>query len=80
MDESDAERRAASLSDGEGVWSWHPGLVLSAQGDDSRVTVTKRSWTPARARSISRKTLRRECRCLTLPVVTMLMCFFDYRT
>jgi hypothetical protein len=29
-------------ADGEGVWSWHPGLVLSAQGDDLRATVTNK--------------------------------------
>src|SRR5262245_7322046 len=39
-----------------------PGLVPSARGDDMRATVTKRSWTPGRARTTPLTPLRREGR------------------
>ena len=39
-----------------------PGLVLSLR-DVSWMTVTKRSWTPGRARRSLLKPSRRECRC-----------------
>ncbi len=40
-----------------------PGLVLSRRATSLLATVTKRSWTPGRARSSSLKPSRRECRC-----------------
>ena len=47
----DAARRAAQLADGEDVWSWHPLAGAKSDGDDRQTTVTKKSWTPGRARS-----------------------------
>ena len=38
-------------ADGEVVWSWHPWAGAKCAGDDPRMTVTKRSRTPGRARS-----------------------------
>ena len=38
------------FADGEGVWSWHPWAGAKRASDDLRATVTKRSWTPGRAR------------------------------
>ena len=40
-----------SLADDEGVWSWHPWAGAKRADDDPRATVTKKSWTPGRARS-----------------------------
>jgi hypothetical protein len=34
----------------EDVWSWHPLAGAKSAGDDLPATVTKRSWTPGRAR------------------------------
>src|SRR5215471_19363686 len=37
-------------ADGEGVWSWRPLAGAKPAGDDQKVTVTEKSWTPGRAR------------------------------
>jgi len=50
MDAGGIVRRAMSNADGEDVWSWHPWAGAKFAGDDLRATVTKRSWTPGRAR------------------------------
>jgi len=54
-DAVDAEvfaRRAATNADGEVVWSWRPfGWRQAREMMISRVTVTKKSWTPGRARN-----------------------------
>jgi hypothetical protein len=41
-----------------------PGLVLSAQGDDLRATVTNKVMDTGESTQISRKPSCRECRCL----------------
>jgi hypothetical protein len=41
-------------ADGEGVWSWHPWAGVKSANDDLQTTVTKRSWTPRRARNKSK--------------------------
>jgi hypothetical protein len=53
-------------TDSKGVWSWHPWAGAKHAGDDQQATVTKRSWTPGRARRSLLKPLRRECRCFGL--------------
>jgi hypothetical protein len=54
-----------------------PGLVLSAQDDDLRATVTMRSRTPGRARTTPLTPLRREGRVAPVePVVTNSCAFF----
>ena len=41
-------------ADGEGVWSWHPWAGVKFADGNSQATVTKRSWTPGRARNKSK--------------------------
>jgi hypothetical protein len=41
------------LADDKGVWSWHPWAGAKRAEDDRHATVTKRSWTPGRARNKS---------------------------
>ena len=66
-------------ADGEGVWSWHPWAgAKSVSMTCSRATVTKRSWTPGRARSISRKPSRREGRVAPVEPVVTNSCAFYY--
>jgi len=72
-----AARRAATVADGEVVWSWRPlaGVKLATMLCIAPMTVTKRSWTPGRARSKPLKPLRGECRNdPTEPVATTLVC------
>ena len=38
-------------ADGEVVWFWRPWAGAKSASDDLQMTVTKRSWTPGRARS-----------------------------
>jgi hypothetical protein len=49
----DVSGRATSGIDayGEGVWSWRPWAGAKPANDSSQATVTKRSWTPGRARN-----------------------------
>ena len=49
----DAAARATSAAeaDGEVVWSWRPWAGVKFANDDLQTTVTKKSWTPRRARS-----------------------------
>jgi hypothetical protein len=37
--------------DGQVVWFWRPWAGAKLADDDPQATVTKRSWTPGRARS-----------------------------
>jgi hypothetical protein len=39
------------FADGEVVWSWRPLAGVKSVEDDRQATVTKKSWTPGRARS-----------------------------
>ena len=39
------------FADGEVVWSWRPLAGVKFVEDDRQATVTKKSWTPGRARS-----------------------------
>jgi len=48
---ADADRRTALAADGEVVWSWHPLAGAKFRGMAREATVTKKSWTPGRARS-----------------------------
>src|SRR6516165_10880583 len=52
-DAMDAAARATSAAeaDGEVVWSWRPWAGVKFANDDLQTTVTKKSWTPRRARS-----------------------------
>ena len=52
-DAMDAAARATSAAeaDGEVVWSWRPWAGVKFANDDLQMTVTKKSWTPRRARS-----------------------------
>jgi hypothetical protein len=49
----DAAARATSAAeaDGEVVWFWRPLAGVKRAEDDPQATVTKKSWTPGRARS-----------------------------
>jgi hypothetical protein len=46
-----ARRRVATVAYGEVVWFWRPLAGAKLAGDEPQVTVTKKSWTPGRARS-----------------------------
>ena len=64
-------------ADGEDAWSWHPLAGAKLAGGDLPATVTKRSWTPGRARRTPLTPLRREGRVAPVePVVDLLVCFF----
>jgi hypothetical protein len=68
---------AMSLRTSKACGPGTPGLVLSAQGDDLRATVTIRSRTPGRARTTPLKPLRREGRVAPVePVVTNSCAFY----
>jgi len=49
-----------AFADGEVVWFWHPlaGAKLATMLCIAPMTVTKKSWTPGRARSKPLKPLR----------------------
>jgi hypothetical protein len=53
-------------ADGEDVWSWHPWAGAKSANDDLPATVTRRSWTPGRARTTSLKPSRREGRIVSV--------------
>jgi hypothetical protein len=42
MDEGSVERRTILLSDGEGVWSWHPWAGAKFAGGNRQATVTNK--------------------------------------
>ena len=46
-----ARATSAAEADGEVVWSWRPWAGVKFANDDLQMTVTKKSWTPRRARS-----------------------------
>src|SRR6516165_53703 len=50
-------------ADGEVVWFWHPLAGAKSAGDDLPATVTRKSWTPGRARRKPLRPLRRGGRC-----------------
>ena len=61
------------------MWFWRPlaGAKLARMLCIAPITVTKRSWTPGRARRKPLKPSRRKCRIVFgEPVVTTLVCFF----
>src|SRR6516165_5610422 len=65
-------------TDGEDVWSWHPLAGAKFRGMAREATVTKRSWTPGRARRTPLTPSRREGRVAPVePVVDLLVCFFQ---
>jgi hypothetical protein len=68
------------LADGEDAWSWHPWAGAKSVGDSLQVTVTNKVMDTGEIAAISRKPLRRECRCSAQPVVTLLVCFFHLHT
>jgi len=68
-------------ADGEVVWFWRPlaGVKLATMLCIAPMTVTKRSWTPGRARRKPLKPLRGECRDAPAePVVTTLVWFSHF--
>ena len=86
---SACEPRRPLAADGKAVWSWHPLLVSRLAAEVNSVsenlipaTVTRRIRSPGRARNKPLKPLRAgECRVDSgEPVVTTLVCFFNFRT
>jgi hypothetical protein len=69
-------RRAMRIADGKVVWSWRPWAGAKRAGDDPRVTVTKRSWTPGRARSSVNTIARGRPDVSVEPVVTNSCAFY----
>ena len=64
-------------ADGKVVWSWRPWAGAKLCGMACEATVTKRSWTPGRARTSQLTPSRREGRVAPVePVVSTLVCFF----
>src|SRR6516225_10530269 len=64
-----------SHADGKVVWSWRPWAGAKSAGDDPQATVTKRSWTPGRARTSLLTPSRREGRVFRLNLWRLLVCF-----
>jgi hypothetical protein len=64
-------------ADGEVVWSWRPDAGVKFAGDDPANDGGKKARSPGRARNKLLKPSRGECRTLAVPVVTMLVWFFN---
>jgi len=73
-------RTDGRLSDGEGVWSWHPWAGAKRAGESPQATVTKRSWTPGRARTTPLTPSRRESRSVSVNLWWTCSCAFIIRT
>jgi hypothetical protein len=77
---NDAARRVATIACDKGAWSWHPWAGVKLAGDDPQATVTKRSWTPGRARYKPQNHRAGNVDVSASPVVTSLVCFFHSHT
>ena len=74
-----ADERGFAYS--ESVWSWHPWAGAKSAGMTcSQATVTKRSWTPGRARHKRSNHRAGNVDVSASPVVTTLVCFSSSHT
>jgi hypothetical protein len=68
-----AQLTNAADTDGEGVWSWSPDAEIKFVDDDRQATVAKKPGHRGEL-VISRKPLRRECRCFGVPAAFSFAC------
>jgi hypothetical protein len=80
MDADRVARRATCDADSKVVWSWRPWAGAKPCGMTRKTTVTKRSWTPGRARTSLLTPSRREGRARPVEPVVTCSCALSFRT